>query len=522
MNLTDGMAFWARWAPEKAALSIGDVTYSWADLAARSDRLAAGLADQGVRHGDRVALFAGNDVRWYDTVFAALKLGAVLVPINVRLPAPTVGHILDDADCALVVADSQLGRVLRQIPHAMTRYSTAEFGFGRGDGSIRFDDLYSADPLPPGGPVPDDVAVIAFTSGTTGEPKGVVLTHGGVLAFVNGFARAAEWDRDTRFLHVGSFAYTAGVMHAILGQSIVGGTLIVENEFEPARLARVLLDERITAWNGLPAHWDALTRVDGFPDMAFPRLTSTVTGGGALSPTLMETLRPKGVTLRYVYGITEAGGTVTMPSRETALTAPRSVGKPLMHNEVRIVVADRSDLRDVAAGDLGEIVIRGGSMMREYWRKPDATREVLVDGWVRTGDIGRFDADGLLYVIDRKNEAIRASGTNVYPAEIERVVLDHPDVVEAAAVGIPDAATGSALLLVVHGTAHLDLQSVLGRCQRQLPPHAQPRHILATAEPLPRSLTGKVMRRQVRDSYLSQLQRAEQGGGVELAGADAG
>jgi fatty-acyl-CoA synthase len=499
MNLTDGLDFWTRWRPDAEALVASGTSYSWRQLSVRCDRLAAGFAAAGIGKGDRIAIYAGNDVRWYETVFAALRLGALVVPVNLRITAAVVASILDDAECSLVIADAERLATLRQIPDSAAKYRLYVFEDEPDAASFRFDDLYAANGLSTTPQVGDeDAAVIAYTSGTTGEPKGAVLTHGSILGFAGALSRALNWSTDTRYLHMGSLSYTAGILQGILVLSIAGGTLVLEDQFETGRLVELLCLQPITAWHGLPVQWEELIRLDSFEQLSFPLLISTITGGGAIAEELFATVARRGIALRHVYGMTEAGGTITMATLDSIQSAPGSAGLPLMHTTVRIV---DDDLRDVAPGELGEIVVRSAAMMREYWRRPEATQLMIVDGWLRTGDVGRIDSRGLLYVIDRRSNAISSGGGLVYPAEIERAALGIGDVIDAVAVGVPDVAAGNAVLLVLRSGGLLDEASVLQQLRTQLAPHTLPRRVIVVDEPLPRSQTGKILRADVRARY---------------------
>jgi fatty-acyl-CoA synthase len=499
MNLTDGLDFWTRWRPDAEALVVSGTRYSWRQLAIRCDRLAAGLAAAGVGKGDRIAIYAGNDVRWYETVFAALRLGALVVPVNLRISAAAVASILDDAECSLVIADAERLATLRQIPDSAAKYRLFAFGDEPYAPISRFDDLYAAHGLATTPQVSDeDAAVIAYTSGTTGEPKGAVLTHGSILGFAGALSRALDWSTDTRYLHMGSLSYTAGILQGIVVLSIAGGTLILEEQFETSRLVELLHIERITAWHGLPVQWEELVRFDGFEELSFPLLTSTITGGGAIAEELFATVARCGIALRHVYGMTEAGGTISMATLDSIQSAPGSAGLPLMHTTVRIL---DDELRDVAPGELGEIVLRSAAMMREYWRRPEATQLMIVHGWLRTGDVGRIDSRGRLYVIDRRSNAISCGGGLVYPAEIERAALRLGHVTDAVAVGVPDTAAGNAVLLVLRSGGLLDEAAVLQHLQTLLAPHALPRRVMVVDEPLPRSQTGKILRADVLARY---------------------
>ena len=251
--------------------------------------------------------------------------------------------------------------------------------------------------------------MIAYTSGTTGLPKGAVLTHAGLIGLARALALGLGWSRATRYLHAGSLSYTAGVTQAVIGISTVGGTLVIEDDFTVDRLLTVLDDERITAWHGLPLHWDALRRSASARSRDFSRLTSTITGGGATPTDLFADIVAMGIPLRHVYGMTEAGGTIAMATDDSLRTRPATVGVALLHGEVRVVAGDGSP---AAPGELGEVLVRTAAMMREYWGRPVETAAMLVAGWLRTGDVGRVDGAGHLWIVDRRANGISAARTS--------------------------------------------------------------------------------------------------------------
>jgi fatty-acyl-CoA synthase len=431
-----------------------------------------------------VAIACRNDLRWYETVHAALRIGAIVVPVNLQLPAAVAVRILDDAGAAMAVVDEPRRRTLVAAPLHRALWSID----GTADGARAFDELYQpAEPLP-WAVTSDDAAVIAYTSGTTGPPKGVVLTHGGLLGLAGALAVSLGWGPATRYLHAGSLSYTAGVTQAIIGISAVGGTLVLEDEFTVERLLTVLNDERITAWHGLPLHWDALRRSAAARACDFSRLTSAITGGGATPADLFGGVGAMGIPLRHVYGMTEAGGTIAMATDTSRHAQPGSVGVPLLHAEVRVV---RRDGSAAAPGELGEVLVRTAAMMREYWGRPAETAAMLVDGWLRTGDVGRVDAAGLLWIVDRRANGIRRGAHTVYPGEVERALLavdgvreavlvdwDGPTVVTRLADGADDAAVVAAL-------------------RAALSPADWPERVICVDAALPRSQTGKVLRHEV-------------------------
>lgn len=496
-NVADGLEFWARWRPDAPAVVMDDRPYSCSEVDDLSSRWAAGLRSHGVDRGDRVGIFATNDIHWYAAFFGTLKLGAVVVPINVRLVAAELGPVLDKVDCKFIVTDADRGPELMRASGLAGGTLVAQIGGGQalpsalpvdsvlcGHERIRFADVS------PGSP-----AVIALTSGTTGAPKGVVLTHESVQAAAQAFCAAEGWNSTTRYLHVGSLCYTGGILQGLAYTATAGATLFVESVFNPHRVIEVLRKEAITAWYGVPVLWEAITRQETFADATFPHLRNAMTGGSPVPDWLIREFASRGVALRQCYGMTESGGTATLAPSWMAEEDPTSAGFPLMHTEIRII--DDQD-HDVPSGRSGEIVLRSPGMMKEYWNDPAATQEAFLDGWFRTGDIGRLGPAGRLYVMGRKKDMVISGGLNVYPAEVELVVGKFPGIIEAAAVGAVDKRWGESVAVVIRSATKVSIDDLVSFCRERLADYKVPRYVIEVDEPLPRNIMGKIVRTEVR------------------------
>lgn len=496
-NVADGLEFWSRWRPDDPAVVMDGHPYSWSEVDELSSRWAAGLRNQGVSGGDRVGIFASNDIHWYAAFFGTLKLGAAVVPINVRLVAAELGPVLDKVGCKVVVTDADRGPELMRAPGLSEGTLVVQIGDGQalpsalpvgkvlGDHErTRFADVS-----------PDSPAVIALTSGTTGAPKGVVFTHGSVQGAAQAFCAAEGWNSATRYLHVGSLCYTGGILQGLAYTSTAGATLFVESVFNPGRVIKVLRDEAITAWYGVPVLWEGITRQETFAGATFPHLRNAMTGGSPVPDWLILEFGRRGVALRQCYGMTEIGGTATLAPHWMAERDPASAGFPLMHTEIRII--DDQD-HDVPSGGSGEIVLRSPGMMKEYWNDAAATAEAFVGGWLRTGDIGRLGPAGQLYVIGRKKDMVISGGLNVYPAEVELVVAKFPGIIEVTAFGAVDKRWGESVAVVIRSAAKVSVDDLVSFCRERLADYKVPRYVIEVDEPLPRNIMGKVLRNEVR------------------------
>jgi len=487
VNLGEICRYWARWQPEAVAVDDGGRSLTWRELDRRSDRIAAGLAERGVSAGDRLGILGQNSAQWCELVVAGFKLGAPVVPLNIRLSPDELGYIVRHAGCAAVAVDADLA----------PRYDAVADGLGpalriRLDGAVgegpTVDEL-AATTAEPAEPElgPDAVALIAYTSGTTGRPKGAMLTQRNLLAFIRLLGAAEGWTAATRTLLCVPLAFTGGIVNNFIGTYGAGGTLVLERTFEPARALQLIVEQRITAMIGVPVMWQGIADVAGFDDADLSRLTTAITGGAPVPETLLRTYQRKGVLIRQAYGLTEATALVAMLPPALATEKPKAVGMPVLHTEVRL--AD------------GEILVRGPQVMAGYWADDAATATAIVDGWLHTGDLGRLDDDGFLEIVDRKNDLIISGGLNVYPAEIERVLADFPDMAEVAVVGVPDPKWGEVPAAIVRGTGPIDEAALVAHCRSLLADYKTPRHVVVVDEPLPRSMSGKVLRRELRAKY---------------------
>jgi fatty-acyl-CoA synthase len=485
--LADLLRHWARWQPDAVAVRYHGADTTWRELDRRTDALAAGLAAQGVGKGDRVGLLLLNRPEFIDTVLAAWKLGALAVPMNVRYTAPEVAYVVDDADCAVVVGEEALAAGLADLGdrRVLMAESLAE---------------HHLDTAPPAVTVGrDDPATICYTSGTTGDPKGAVGTHGAWHSTGSGWILAVGYDTDDRILLPFPLAFTGGFAVWIMAFSS-GARLVLERTFDPDRSIELLAEEAITAFLAVPAVFQALVDHPRWNDVDLSAWRVASSGGAVVPPSLLRAVQDRGVPMLQSYTLTEAsaGGTL-LPSRE-ATTRVGSAGIPFAFHDVRIADDDGNVL---APGEAGEIQLRGPSIMSGYWNKPEANAETLLPGgWLRTGDIGVLDDDGYLSVVDRAKDMLISGGLNVYPAEIERVITGLPGIVEVAVIGVPDDRWGEtpAVIAVTDGS-DITGDQILEACAGRLADFKLPRYLVTRAEPLPRNMSGKVLKRELRGTY---------------------
>jgi fatty-acyl-CoA synthase len=494
VNLADLVRFWGDWRPEHTALVCGELQQSWAELDALSDAVAAGLAARGMRQGDRVGALLGNRPELAHVTLATLKLGAISVPLNVRLTAAELAPLLLDADCATVVTERDLAGGL-EVAAAARDLDIVCLG---GTDLPGYQQLLSAGRTPPAVEIADDdPAFLCYTSGTTGVQKGAVLTHRSVLAPAEAkvVAEGLSW-RD-RILVAVPLVYTGAMISCFMQFTVyAGGTMVLERDFDPDRYLDVIERHRISALTTVPVLWERMAASPGFAGRDLSSLVSAAVGGAPVRLDLLEAYREKGVALVQVYGMTEASGLISALRAADAADHPGSAGKAIMGTRIRVDAG--------SPGEVGEILVRGPHVMKEYWRNPEATAATMPPGgWLRSGDLGTMDEQGYLRVVDRTKDMLISGGINVYPAEIERALAGVTGVTELAVIGVPDERWGEVPMLVV--TCPQDPAAVLDRladrARRDLAGFKRPRFAVASAVPLPRTFSGKVAKPELRKAY---------------------
>lgn len=489
-NLTSIGRHWARWQPQQVVLRFDGDSTTWQELHERTGALAAGLAERDVSHGDRVAILMGNRPEWIEVALAALRLGAVVVPLNVRFTAPEIAFVVGNAGCRLAVTEDALADGLaaaRQADPGL-QVVTAE----------ALDALRIDGPQPEARTSADDPAFLCYTSGTTGDPKGAVLTHGAWNAASQGWAQAIQLGVEDRVYLPFPLAFTGGLA-VLLFTYWAGARLVLDGSFDAGRTIELFEEERLTALLAVPVIIRQLVdhpRFDG-ADLTSWRIACS--GGAAVPPSLIAAVQARGVPMLQGYSLTESSGATTILPGHDATRKLGSAGLPILHSDVRVVDEGGAPC---PPGVVGEISVRGSQIMAGYWADPDATAAALVDGWLLTGDLGHLDDEGYLFVVDRAKDMLISGGLNVYPAEIERVLAPLPGMVEVAVIGVADARWGEApAVIAVAAAGSVDGDGVLAACRSVLADYKLPRYLVVREEPLPRNMSGKVLKRVLRDEY---------------------
>ncbi len=485
MRIESLLAAHALRRPEHTAIVIGARRISYAELDDSARRVAWALHRRGVRAGDRVLVHLPNGIKFVQLLYGALALGALAVPVNVRLTRQEVEAIAQDCAPKVCVSDAaSIEPLLAEAP-----------------GSL------------PEPPIGSDEAVILYTSGTTGKPKGAVLTHANMI-YQNAFMQAIEWDirADDRSLANSPLAHRAGIGR-IFNAFGLGATLVLHEKFDPLGVIDLIERERVTVAGFVPTMLRMmLPHVRESPGRLRSLKRMIVAAEAFPEPLRREiaALAPH-VRLASIYGMTE--GSVSILSHEEHFSHPASAGRPVPGVEVRIV--DEQD-RELPVGEVGEIVARCGmpgqwAFLKCYYNRPEETAAALKGGWYHTGDLGRLDADGYLYVVDRKKDMVISGGFSIYCKEVEAALGSHPEVVDVAVVGVPDETYGEAVAAFVEPRAggRPSAEGLIEHCKARLASYKKPKHVFFV-ESLPKNSTGKVLKTELRKLAAERLSPVRQ------------
>jgi len=497
--------------PDRQAVIAGDETVTYGRLAARAAAVAGDLKAVGIGRGDKVGLLFPNGPDYVAAFFAVAALGATIVPINPLLKSEEIAHILSDSEARLLIAHRL---VLGEVEQAVAGAAQVEAVLVAGGASPDSEQLSPgvpvraladswADafaPVPPSNWVEavdaeQDLVVLVYTSGTTGKPKGAMLTHVNLTSAVGSALDALKLTRDDRFLAVLPLCHIYGLAVVMLGTVSRGGTVIVLEKFEVVPALKAIERERVTLLPAVPAMYQFMVMEleKGGYDVSSVRLC--ISGASALAAELIPQIeRAFGAPLIEGYGMTETS-CVSSLNPIDGLRKPGSVGVDFTNVTIAII-DEEGGILPPGPEHVGEIAVKGSNVMRGYYRNPEATAECIIDGYFRTGDLGYKDEDGYLYIVGRKKELIIRGGQNIYPREVEEAILRMPAVAEVAVIGVPDKFMGERVkaVVVVRAGESLDEEAVKAFCAARLAEYKVPRLVEFVAA-LPRNSTGKVLKR---------------------------
>jgi long-chain acyl-CoA synthetase len=487
--------------PDTVALIAGGRAVTYRELGDRVGRVAGALAGLGISRGDRVALLLGTTPEFVESLHGTWRLGAVAAPLNVMLTPEELGYVLADAAAKVVVTERALLPAVLAVRDRLADLDHVVVARGRSPRRTEsYDKLVSRAQDAPSNPVStEELALLAYTAGTTANPKGAMLTHGNLMANLNQMAAVPalrEAEGDVILLALPLFHIYA--LNVVLGITLrEGATAVLVERFDPVSTLELIRRLRVTVVFGAPPMFGAWLRAAEGRDVDLSSVRMAVSGASALPGEVIRAFRDRfGVPIWEGYGLTETAPAVTT----TALgeeVRPDSIGMVLPGVDVRLVDEHGDDVDD---GDPGQIVVRGPNVFRGYWGKPEETAAAFRNGWFLTGDVAYRDEDGYLYIVDRSKDLVIVSGFNVYPKEVEEVIIQHPAVAECTVIGVPDGRTGEAVkaLVVPAAGASVTLDDVLEHCRGRLARFKWPREVELVPE-LPKHVTGKVLRRRLRE-----------------------
>jgi fatty-acyl-CoA synthase len=499
MYLSDSMGSWpalrAARSGGRTAVVSGDERLTYAQLDARAARVAGALRAEGVEAGDRVACILRNRHELLEMLFGVTRLGAVFVPINFRLAAPEIAYVLHDSGTRVLVgqhafedearrACAEAGATYRSVDGPVAEY-------------VPWRDR--AECLAPVATGRDDVAMIMYTSGTTGPPKGAVITHENVL--YNLLQYTGDWDLRADDVTVVVNPIFHAVLHILTVPLLYkGGTVVLQENFDPQETLRIVRDEGVTVMFAIPAAWEMLVDAPDFESTDFSALRFAGSGGAAAPPRLMQMFARRDIPYRQGYGLTETTSSATVMDAADQARKPGSIGRPFFGVEVTVVADDG---RDCGPGEVGELLLRGRNIARGYWNKPAETADSFMDdGWFRTGDLARRDDEGFLFLVDRKKDVIISGGENIASIEVEHAILQHEAIQEAAVIGLPHERWGETprAIVALRDGAALDEAGLIAHCRSLIAGYKCPTSVVFVDQ-LPKTANGKIAKAQLREQY---------------------
>ena len=481
--------------PDKPALVFEGRAFSFHEFNERSNQWANAFSDLGLKTGERVGMLLTNRNEFLEAFFGLAKIGAVLVPLNWRLAPPELEYICKDSGINHLIFGIEFSQTVETIrsrldvddyigvgPRAPHWAKDVEFIGGH---------AHSEPKLARGGNNP---AVILYTSGTTGHPRGVVRDHLSFLWLAMGLIATLDFRLEGRVLMVVPLYYGWG-LNFVINAVHTGYTTVLMKAFDALRVLETIREDKVDTFLAVPKMLQEIERVPNFEK--YLSSLRTLETSESVPAHFTEKYLRLGVVIRHGYGLTEAGY-VTVATSSDAVRKPDSEGLPLSCTEVRVVDEKSTDL---PLGGVGEILIKGPTLMTKYWANPEATQNAIRDGWLHTGDLGRLDEDGYVYVVGRIKDLIRSGAENVSPREVENVLKQHPKILEVAVIGQPDPAWGEKVCALVRPREDesLTVEEIVAFCQGKIASFKIPKEIILTNKPLPHNPSGKLVREVLRE-----------------------
>jgi len=486
--------------PDKEAVVSGEKRFTYEQFADRTYRLANSLRSMNIFKGDRVAILHQNSHEYLESYFALAQLGGILVPLNFRLSPKELAFILKDSGAGIMIASARFRDKVKSILEMETFLSRIIWA-GAGDidkslESFDYEDLIdSAQNSPP--PIPllydDDIAHIYYTSGTTGHPKGVMLSHRNICVHALAAIAELKLDDHDNWIHIAPLFHLADAW-ATFAVTWVGGKHIMAPDFDPPLIFSLMREEDVTITNMIPTMLNMLINSPNVESLEFPALRTILSGGSPIAPEIvkktMETFRCEYI---QTYGMTE-----TSPYLKS------KTGRPFIGTLLKVI---RENGTEVKANnkEVGEIIVKGDIVTKGYWNRPEETSDTIKNGWLYTGDLAVIDKEGYVNIVDRKKDMIITGGENVYSIEVENILYSHPAVLEAAVIGIPDPKWGEAIkaVVVLKPGATATEHEIIKYCKSYIAGYKTPKSVDFVSE-LPKTGSGKIYKKKIKEMYISK------------------
>ncbi|MGI9295175.1 MAG: long-chain-fatty-acid--CoA ligase [Pseudomonadales bacterium] len=505
INIGDFLTTRAHLNPNKEALYdvLADRRFTFSELNTRANQVCTALQSMGLAKDDRVALLSYNGHEYLESFFGPAKAGIVIMPLNWRLTAEELAFILKDGGATAIIFDNDFLPVVEQIRAMGEAGSDIKHWVAIGDHNTEFATPYEDLLAAQSGAEPqhkadgEDNLFIMYTSGTTGLPKGVVHTHSTQLWAILTVVNTSDMHFSDRYLVLLPL-FHVGALTPMIASVYKGNTQVILRTFDPGKTWQLIEQEKIASTLAVPAMLGFMAQVPDFEKYDWSSIRWIMSGAAPLPVSTINVYKELGIEVHQVYGLTETCGPACLIGPDDAMRKIGSTGKAFFHSEVRIVAEDGAD---VPVGEAGEVIVRGAHIMKEYWSRPDATAEAVRDGWLHTGDVAVMDEEGFVTIQDRMKDMIISGGENVYPAEIENVLLQHEDIVDAAVIGLDSPKWGeSPFAIVVSKSGNLTDADVQAHCDGKLARFKLPKGV-ALIDTIPRNPSGKILKRVLREQF---------------------
>ncbi|WP_077212236.1 class I adenylate-forming enzyme family protein [Bacillus dakarensis] len=498
----EALKYAAHNVPDREAFVDGDTRLTYREILNRAKHLAGWLQSQGIAKDDKVGCILKNGMPFAELYFGTSLSGGVFVPVNFRLVSKEIEYIINQSDIKILLVEEEfidrITPIINHLPKVTMIVTVGAPDLNLGKDTITYESIYHAAANLQNVDLNDDDAhAIIYTSGTTGKPKGAVLTHKNL--YVNGLNRLyhANPRRGIKQI-VNAPLFHVAALATLVQNCLLEGTIHLQREFDPKVVLETIQNERINSMFMVPAMWNFLFQVPNFEEYDVRSMVTCATGGAIcpleIKKRIMEVF--ENAEILEAFGQTEMSPAATYLTGDDSLRKTDSVGKPSINVRVRVV---DDEMNDVPVGEIGEIVYQGPTTMKEYYKNPEATKDAFKGGWFHSGDLVRMDEEGFIYVVDRKKDMIISGGENIYPKELEEVLYGHPDILEAAVIGVPDPDWGESVkaYIVMKPGKQLTKEEVIGYCQSWVASYKKPKQV-EFLDALPRNGAGKVLKTVLR------------------------